>query len=70
MKKRILLSLILGILFTICPNSYGAVLLDRIVAIVNNDIITWSEPGVPLRWRREWSWRDLRVKRKRKGYRK
>jgi peptidyl-prolyl cis-trans isomerase SurA len=43
MKKRILLSLILGILFTICPNSYGAVLLDRIVAIVNNDIITWSE---------------------------
>lgn len=43
MKKRILLSLILGILFTICPNSYGAVVLDRIVAIVNNDIITWSE---------------------------
>ncbi|TNF52620.1 hypothetical protein EP227_07080 [bacterium] len=43
MKKRILLSLILGILITICPTSYSAVLLDRIVAIVNNDIITWSE---------------------------
>lgn len=43
MKKRILLSLILGIIITICPPSYSAVLLDRIVAIVNNDIITWSE---------------------------
>ncbi|MBI4653768.1 MAG: peptidylprolyl isomerase [Nitrospirae bacterium] len=44
MKKLIFLTLIPCLLFTIhCSLSYGAILLDRVVAVVNDDVITWSE---------------------------
>ncbi|MBI4686852.1 MAG: peptidylprolyl isomerase [Nitrospirae bacterium] len=44
MKRFTSLLLIVYLLCAISPAlSYGAVLLDRIVAVVNNDVITWSE---------------------------
>lgn len=44
MKKLIFLFLIHCSLFTIyCSLSYSAILLDRVIATVNNEVITWSE---------------------------
>ena len=44
------------LLFTVyCSLSYGAVLLDRVVAVVNNEVITWSE----LRERMEIEGKDV-----------
>ncbi len=44
MKRLIFLALIHCLLFTVYYSlSYSAVLLDRVVATVNNEVITWSE---------------------------
>ncbi|HDZ61983.1 MAG TPA: hypothetical protein ENH40_02405 [Nitrospirae bacterium] len=44
MKGLVFTVLIHFLLFTLCsPLSYGAVLLDRVVAKVNDEVITWSE---------------------------
>lgn len=44
MKRLIFLVLTCSLLFTFdCSLSYGAALLDRVVATVNNEVITWSE---------------------------
>ena len=39
--RIVLIILSLGFLFN--STSYSAVLLDRVVAVVNNEVITWSE---------------------------
>ncbi len=44
MKKIIILTLIYCLLFTVYHSlSYSAVLLDRVIATVNGEVITWSE---------------------------
>jgi len=44
MKKRIFLALIPCLLLILCsPLSYSGILLDRVIATVNNEVITWSE---------------------------
>jgi peptidyl-prolyl cis-trans isomerase SurA len=44
MKKIIILAIIYCLLLTVySPLSYSAVLLDRVVATVNDEVITWSE---------------------------
>ncbi len=44
MKKKIVLNIILlAVFFTMAAGSYAAVLLDRVVATVNDEVITWSE---------------------------
>lgn len=44
MQKKILLYIILlAVFLTLAAGSYGAVLLDRVVATVNDEVITWSE---------------------------
>jgi peptidyl-prolyl cis-trans isomerase SurA len=62
MKKLIFSALIYSLftvhclLFTVyCSLSYGAVLLDKVVAVVNNEVITWSE----LRERMEIEGKDI-----------
>ncbi|MEK6528822.1 MAG: peptidylprolyl isomerase [Nitrospirota bacterium] len=56
MKKLAFLVLIYLLLINIhCSLSYGAVLLDRVVAVVNNEVITWSE----LRERMEIEGKDV-----------
>lgn len=56
MKKLTFLVLIYLLLFTVHSSlSYGAVLLDKVVAVVNNEVITWSE----LRERMEIEGKDV-----------
>lgn len=44
MKKLIFLAIIYCFLFTVlCPLSFSAILLDRVVATINGEVITWSE---------------------------
>lgn len=44
MKRLIFLAIIYYLLFTIYYSlSYGAILLDRVIAVVNEDAITWGE---------------------------
>lgn len=46
MKKQIIIILLGFVIFFLKPfpdKSFGAVLLDRVVATVNNEVITWSE---------------------------
>ncbi len=44
MKKLIFLAIIYCFLFTVlCPLSFSAMLLDRVVATINGEVITWSE---------------------------
>lgn len=43
MKKRIAAILIFVTAFLFCPEVQSAVLLDRVVATVNDEVITWSE---------------------------
>lgn len=43
MKKTIAAMLIFVIAFLFCPEVQSAVLLDRVVATVNDEVITWSE---------------------------
>lgn len=44
MKKLIFLTIIYCFLFIVfCPLSFSAILLDRVVATINGEVITWSE---------------------------
>lgn len=43
MKKTIVAILIFVTLFLVCPEVQSALLLDRVVATVNDEVITWSE---------------------------
>ncbi len=43
MKKTVIVILALFSLVLARPDSYSAVLLDRVVAVVNGEVITWSE---------------------------
>jgi len=43
MKKTIAAILIFAIAFLFCPEVQSALLLDRVVATVNDEVITWSE---------------------------
>ncbi|MEN8263701.1 MAG: peptidylprolyl isomerase [Nitrospirota bacterium] len=44
MQKKIVLNIILlAVFLTLAAGSYAAVLLDRVVATVNDEVITWSE---------------------------
>ncbi len=42
-KKIFLYTILLAVSLTLAAGSYGAVLLDRVVATVNDEVITWSE---------------------------